>query len=125
MLWIPSLLLLVLVAVCTTLPYVFLSQLDGSTDFIIKLFGSQDSVYVQIVLYSAARLCSFIFIPDLQAVLLTVRGFTRTAAVVLAGEAVGVIAQAFLVRCGLAVFEIRILATYVNHLIPFIRHCVL
>lgn len=88
-----SLLLVIVVFVCSVVPYVVN---DGDYSQTGKQFGSLP-MQVQLVTYSIARLCSFIGMPSMQIALLERHGGPAAAIVVTLGEAAGLSAICWLV----------------------------
>ena len=78
-------------------PYLFLSPGDGSTELMSATFASFNMLR-QAALYSIARICSFIFIPDLQAAMVATKGLPHAVIVVCVSEVLGTIAHFSLVK---------------------------
>jgi hypothetical protein len=97
MAWFPGLIILVFVVVCTVAPFLFLSGDDEHASAMSEAFGNM-AMAGQVLMYGLARLCSFVFIPNLQLALLAKHGFGGAAIVVSLGEATGCVAHFYLVR---------------------------
>jgi hypothetical protein len=90
------LVLLVFVAVCTIAPFLFMMPSDYEDT--ANRFSVQ-KMEVQLVSYTFARLCSFIFIPTMQLSMLQKHGFPGAAILISLAEAAGFGLQLWIVRC--------------------------